>query len=352
MDEVRKAYGDLAAFARETDGLTVAARSLSVPRSAREQFYGLVGAVQRACAGAVLGEERLAHAERLAGMLAPSRDGLVAATNLALYKLPDMLERLVADPRGAAAEPAFGSVLDVLQAHFSQGDGADAVEDLIQGARPGLEAHFDLLTRCAYEQWAYIEVLRALKPTRFWGVGSSDTVEVHPYETDAVEVGAQVTSPERRMPEALFRTEDGRVFGVRTEAARELDFYGIKIVRRRDHSAAGDTANLMGHRALLLYRLPSVEAVAITADREKGTIVPPDLVCEVLAPDDMRVAAHLSPFVARINALRPRRPVQVLTYDTSGAFPDGMLEDPAVAPIELNEVGTDPARLATVAARL
>lgn len=342
---LREAYGRLQTFARDTAGVRVAPRSLSVAREVRPAFYGLVEEVQRACVLEAVGEAGLERARRVAALCAAARAGLVAATNLSTYKLPDLLEHLLADPAGAAAEPAFGLVLDALQ----QGVPADG---LAARAREGLGGPLDQLVRCAYEQWAYLGVVRALEPVRFWGVWSDDTVEVHAFATDAVEVGVQASSPEHRMPEAVFQTRDGRVFGMRTEAARELDFYGVKIVRRRDHSAAGNTANLLGHRALLLYRLPGVEAVGITADREKNTVVPPDLVCEVLTPAEMAVAAHVSAFVARINVLRARRPVQVLTYGEEGSFPEGMLDDPGVARVERTVVRCDEAALASVAAKL
>lgn len=377
-DELCDAYRELRAFAdgARGTGLVVSPRSLSVPRTLRPEFYALVEKVQRACARQVLGADGLGRLAATARMCAASRDALTAGANLALYKLPDMLERLVADPEAAAAEPAFGMVLDALQADlgsdggcaggrgeagdtgfsaagtFGVADADRAADALLARAAEGLPGACALLERCAYETWAYLGVVAALDPVRFWGVGSCDTVEVHPYETDALEVGAQVTSPERRMPESVFQTRDGRVFGMRVEAARELDFYGVKIVRRRDHSAAGNTANLMGHRALLLYGLRSVDAVGIVADREKNVVVPPDLICEVLAPSDMATPAHVSAFVARVNALRSRRPVQVLTCGEDGSFPDGMLDDPGVAAVERTVVACDPARLAAVAARL
>ena len=67
-------------------------------------------------------------------------------------------------------------------------------------------------------------------------------------------------------------------------------------------------------------------------------------------PREMATPAYVSTFVERINAVRSRRPVQVIALDApagAGAFepaefPAGMLDDPTVAPVEVHHA--DPAR--------
>ena len=130
----------------------------------------------------------------------------------------------------------------------------------------------------------------------------------------------------------MFETKDGRVFAMKNEAARELDYYGVKIERRRDSSAGGNTAGLVGHRVLLLYRLDAVEDVAVTVDRQKRVQTPIDLLVEVLEPNDMGYPAYVSRF-----------------FDESGEFPAGLLEDDSVAPIERRTVGFDEGKLADIA---
>ena len=57
-------------------------------------------------------------------------------------------------------------------------------------------------------------------------------------------------------------------------------------------------------------------------------------------------------FEKRIRTVRSRRPVQVLTWDENGAFPDGFLKDsPGVPPVfvERRIVGTDEGKLMEIA---
>ena len=89
--------------------------------------------------------------------------------------------------------------------------------------------------------------------------------------------------------------------------------------------------------------------MAVTVDRQKRVQTPIDLLVEVLEPNDMGYPAYVSRFVERVNAARSRRPVQVVTFDESGEFPAGLLEDDSVAPIERRTVGFDEGKLADIA---
>ena len=108
----------------------------------------------------------------------------------------------------------------------------------------------------------------------------------------------------------------------------------------------------MGHRVLLLYRLESVGDVGLICDRDQLLPLPSDLFCEVLAPRDLSTPAYVGTFVERINAVRSRRPVQVVTFDGEGDFPEGMLDDPTVAPVVRRVAGLDEGVLADIAHEL
>lgn len=340
----RDAYGRLRDYAAAHEGIRLAPRSLTVPPEARPGFYELVEQVQGGLAEAVLGSE----AERVreaARRCAAMRGRVLDRSGLAAFHLAPTLESLMSDADKTLAKPAFALVLDAV------GQGSSP-EELEAAARRALPPFCSSLFRNAYEAWAYLGVVAALEPTRFYATLSSDTEEVRAVRTDEVRAASQVTSPERRIPEAVFETADGRVFAMKSEAARELDYYGVRIERRRDSSAGGNTAGLMGHRVLLLYRLGSVDDVAVTVDRQKRVQTPIDLMCEVLEPHDMSYPAYVSAFVERINAARSRRPVQVITFDASGEFAPGLLDDEAVAPVRRRTVGFDEEKLADIAKTL
>lgn len=328
-----RAMTDLRAFVTSHEAVRVGAKSLSVPPELRDEFYGLVSCVQAALTEAVLGE-RMEQAHRVAALCEGVRRSIVDGSALRAFGLGASLEGFLADPAEALARPAFSLVLDNLQ-------GRTTDEAMEAAARRLIEDAFAALTRSAYEGWVYYGVVAALRPRRFWRVDSPDTVEMYPVETDEVHVGYQVTSPERRMPEAVFETADGRIFAMKSEAARELDYYGVKIERRRDSSAGGNTAGLLGHRVLLLHALDSVGSVQATVDRQKARQMPCELMVEVLCPRDMETPAYVSAFVERINAVRSRRPVQVVTFGEEGQFPEGMLDDPSVAPVCRRVAGCD-----------
>ena len=338
-------YGALCAFVQADGRIKATPSSLSVPADARPEFYRLVEGAQAALATQVLGE-RAAQVEKLARRCADVRRRLVEAAGLSAFNLAPTLEHLLADPLAALAKPAFSLVLDGLQ------NGRPA-EDVEGQAALTLPPFCDSLARSAYEAWAYYGIVaappsravlgRALSPTRW---------RCSPPKPTRCRWEARITSPERRMPEAVFQTADGRVFAMKSEAARELDYYGLRIVRRRDNSAGGNTAELMGHRVLLLYRLESVDDVGLICDRDQLLQLPSDLFCEVLAPRDLSTPAYVGTFVERINAVRSRRPVQVVTFDGEGDFPEGMLDDPTVAPVVRRVAGLDEGVLADIAHEL
>ncbi|MEE8716504.1 MAG: hypothetical protein SOI26_09370 [Coriobacteriales bacterium] len=360
LEGTAEALGDLLAFIDAHDGIEMSKRGVSVAREMREDFYGRVHEAQFALTREVLGDGTLDRAVMAARGCRRSVERMTRGTGLARFCLGDRVERFLDDPLASIAESALGPIVDALAVGVgapatatSRRESAVAVAEAASRDAAGrLANQAEQLIRCAYEGWAYYGIVAHLDPIRFYGVMSSDTVEVHPVETDRIDAGWQCPSPERRMPEAVFETRDGRVFAMKSEAARELDFYGIRIVRRRDQSASGNTAGLVCHRALLLYRLPYVQSVAVTTDREKLRITPTDMTVEVLRPDEMSVPAYVSAFVARCNAVPSRRPRQVITFDDGGGFPDGMLEDETVAPIERTVAGYDDAKLESIAGKL
>lgn len=339
-----EAYNALLAFVSGEPGISVTRTGLAVPASVRDRFYGLVAEVQRGLTEQALGE-RMDAAKRTASMCESVRGRLLSCSGLGELKLPATLEAFLADPVSALEKPSFCLVLDAVQ-------GACAFDELEARADAEIPMFCKTLERCAYELWAYLGIVLALEPKRFFAVYSPDTVEVHAVDTGSVVIGAQITSPERRMPEAVFETKDGRFFAMKTEAARELDYYGTRIERRRDTSAGGNTAELLGHRVLLLYRLAALDDVDVVADREKHKLVCPDLFCEMLQPAEMAYPTFVSAFVERINAVRSRHPVQVVCREAGGSFPDGMLEDENVAPIDCRVIGYDEAGLSCIAGLL
>lgn len=324
------------------DAIRIAPQSLTVARAERPAFYAMVENVQKLLSRHVLGGEGVDGMVRLARVAARARGRIVEGTNLEAFNLPATLENFLSEPERTVAKPLFSLVLDALQ------NGRTA-EELERSAQAALPPFVENLRRSAYEAWVYCTVVADLDPVRFYGVLSRDTVHVEVVDTGEVTVGSQITSPERRIPEAVFTTSDGRVFAMKTEAGHELDFYGSKITRRRDNSAGGNTVNLMGHRVLLLYRLGDVDEVGVVVDRDKLRATPVDLVCDVLEPADMATPAYVSLFVERIKSVRSRRPVQVVVRDGSGSFPDGMLDDPTVPRIEVRCVGDDASLLEPIA---
>ena len=90
----------------------------------------------------------------------------------------------------------------------------------------------------------------------------------------------------------------------------------------------------------------------LICDRDHLLQLPSDLFCEVLAPRDLSTPAYVGTFVERINAVRSRRPVQVVTFDGEGDFPEGMLDDPTVAPVVRRVAGFDESVLENIAHEL
>ena len=225
----RDDYRKLREFAAATEGIRLAPRSLTVPSEARGEFFGLVEQVQLVLARDVLGDEAK-RVREAASRCADVRKRMLASSGLGAFHLAPTLESLLADADKTLAKPAFALVLDAVQSGLDEG----ALEEAAKSALPPFAAS---MFRNAYEAWAYFGVVEALGPAKFYAVSSPDTEEVHAVPAEEVWASSQATSPERRIPEAVFETKDGRVFAMKNEAARELDYYGVKIERRRDSSA-------------------------------------------------------------------------------------------------------------------
>lgn len=297
---------ELRAWTTGHEAIAVAPGSLSVPAPLRDEFYERVDGVQRRLAEAVLAEGA-DEACAVARACAEVRDEVCRAAGLASLTLAAKLESFLEDPRAALAAPAFSPVLDALSGRLAE---AEAEQEAARALIRGRES----LVRNAYEAWAYYGVIAALRPRRFWAVASFDGDDVRAVETDEVVAGWQAASPDRRVPEAVFQTEDGRLFAMKSEAARELDYYGFSVTRGRDTSAGGNTRDLLGHRVLLVYEMRALDEVPVIVDRQKRIQRPCDLACTVLDPAQMRNPAYFGTFLARLRGLRSRRPVQVVPF--------------------------------------
>lgn len=315
--------------------------SLSIPQELRDEFYEHVLQVQleltECCVGA-----RFAEAERIADQCIKVRERLLETSGLEEFRFASTLENFLSDPLATLAKPSFDIVLDAVQSGMS-------VEEVEEKACAKLPAFYDMVYRCAYEAWAYYGVVLALKPKKFYAVLSPNTVDVHAVESSSIIIGSQITSPERRIPEAVFETEEGKVFAMKSELARELDFYGRKITRRRDFSAGGNTTDQNGHRVLLLYKLESIDKVALIADRDESFIRVNDLMCEVLLTEEMKQPYYAASFFDRIEVLRSKRPVQVITLDETAQFPEEILSHEALPSFEKRVVGKNEEELTKIA---
>lgn len=327
----KEALAELETFTAEHLDIVATTQSLVVPESLRATFYHLVAQAQNMLCAEVLGtsaEETIIAARRCARV----KRRLVEMSDLIDFRLASALETLISDPQAALAKPLFGMVLDVVQ-------GRSSVNQLLSDAQLVLPEHSKTLFRNAYEAWAYYGVVAALQPVRFFEVYSPDTVKTQAVSTGRVIVGSQITSPERRIPEAVFEAADGRFFAMKSEVARELDYYGSKITRRRDYSSGGNTADQIAHRVLLLYQIPNAEHVPIIADRDKQMVLACDLMCEVLSAQEIEQPSYVSQFVNRIATVRSQHPVQVLCFDDSGTFDPEMLEDERIPDIDRRTLG-------------
>ena len=198
----RDDYRKLREFAAATEGIRLAPRSLTVPSEARGEFFGLVEQVQLVLARDVLGDEAK-RVREAASRCADVRKRMLASSGLGAFHLAPTLESLLADADKTLAKPAFALVLDAVQSGLDEG----ALEEAAKSALPPFAAS---MFRNAYEAWAYFGVVEALGPAKFYAVSSPDTEEVHAVPAEEVWASSQATSPERRIPEAVFETKDHR----------------------------------------------------------------------------------------------------------------------------------------------
>ena len=340
----REASAGLTEYVRQNPEIRITPQSMRIPKPLREAFYGHIDAVTKALAANLAGV-RLEEIRRLAQRIEEVRQQLYAGSSLKRYRLPASVENLITDPERAVSAPLFELVMDSLQHHLEPEETEDRAEQLL---RPFLKD----LQRGAYEAWAYLNIVAAWKPVRFYGIVTSDFSRLTAAETDEVIMGHQMSSPDKRLPETVFETADGRTLAVKCEVGLELDYYGEKVSREKGYSSGGDTTDELSHRVLLVYRFPSPQEVALTADAEKAFVRPTELTCSFLLPSEMENEYLFSSFVRHIRTVRSLRPVQVLSFDDSGAFPSAYAEDPRVPKWERVTVGYDTEQLRKIASKL
>lgn len=339
-----EAYETLKAFVAAHEDIRITPQSLRVPKTFRETFYAQIDQTALALASHLAGE-RLRELTALAERLSRVRERICAGSTLKAYRLPASIENLIASPEKAVSQPLFSLMLDALQNSLPS-------EELEDRATQLLLPFVGDLQRCTYESWAYLSVIEAWRPVRFFGIVTTDFAHLTVAETDEVTMGYQYTSPDKRLPETVFETADGRAIAVKTEVGLELDYYGEKVSRDKGYSSGGNTVNELAHRVLLAYRFPSPGEVALLADAEKNFVRPTDLTCSFLLPREMENEYLFSSFVRHLRMVRSLRPVQVLSFDERGSFPAFTAEDPLVPPWERIAVGYDEERLREIASKL
>ena len=337
-------FAALKAFASSHDDIRVTPQSLRIPKLYRDEFYALVDKAALSLAGELAGE-RLAEITSLAEKLAEVRGRICSGSNLRAYRLPASLENLIVSPEKAVSQPLFSLMLDALQNSLSPAEVQDRAAQLILPAINDLQ-------RCAYEAWAYLGILEAWQPVRFYGIVTTDFSKLTVTETDEVTMGYQYTSPDKRLPETVFVTADGRTIAVKTEVGLELDYYGEKVSRDKGYSSGGNTVDELAHRVLLAYRFPSPQELGIIADAERNFVRPTDLMCSFVLPREMENKYLFSSFVRHLRMVRSLRPVQILSFDKRGSFPDGAEQDPLVPKWERTAVGYDEGMLREIASKL
>lgn len=337
----RRALHAVRAMIDESDEIVCTPERLAIPLSSREGFYRLVSEIQEGLVEEAIGAD-LARSEALAARCRAVKERIEGASGLSELALPAAVGRYIEDPRRALGKTLFCCVMDCLQA------GEDE-RALHRSACDALDRAHASLERYAYEFWTYFGIVAALDPVRFWLVESPDTVQTFATPAERVVVGHQVTSPERRIPDAVFETRSGQLFAFKNEPARELDFYGLRIRRRRDMSLGGNSADQLAHRVLMLYEVESIASIPLLADRDKLMVRPVDLMVEVLSKKEMAEPSFASHVASRYRSVPSRRPVCVVTLEEGASFPAGFEADPTLPACDLVFAGSDERRLEDIA---
>lgn len=340
----REAYASLTSYVGESRTIQISPTSLRIPKAEREDFYARVDGVVASLISCLAGE-RLRETEALAQQMEEIRQRICAAGGLKAWRLPASIENLIRSPERAASEPIFDLVLDTLQ-H------GRACEELEDRAGQILLPHLKDLQRCTYEAWAYLSIVEAWRPIRFYGVVTTDFRHLTVTETDEVTMGYQQSSPDKRIPETVFETANGKTVAIKTETGLEMDYYGEKVSREKGYSSGGNTVDELAHRVLLAYCFPNPQSVGFLADAEKAFVRPTDLTCTFLLPSEMENEYLCSSVVRHLNVIRSLRPVQVLSFDRNGALPDVAGPGPALPRWERTVVGYDREQLNQVADKL
>lgn len=339
-----KEYEALRGYIASNEAIKITSTSMRIPRELREEFYSRIDRVELSLAKELAGA-RLEEARELAEKLGTVRDRIVENSNLRAYRLPATVENLIKNPYAAAARPILSVVMDALQTGLEP-------EEIESRSAQLIFPFIKDVSRSAYELWCYLGIIDSWQPRTFYGIATADAVNFVITETDEAVVGSQFSHVERRLPETVVVTADGRTLALKTEVGMELYYYGRKHTKNSGYSSNGNTVDEVAHRALLAYEFQSPDKVDVLADAAKHFVRPASLICTFLMPYEMENNYQVSSFVERLRTVRSLRPVQVLTLDEAGQFPEGMTEDEKVPKLERTVVGYDSQKLHEIAAKI
>lgn len=340
-EEWIKRLDDLQNYVASHPEIVVTKSRLSIPKNYRSEFFDKVLQIQIRLSEKILGK-KIEEGLEVAKHCLHIRNQLLEMTGLKEFRLASQIESLLERPKETIAKPIFELTLDVIQQRIT------TKEMEVQAGRM-IDSFYRDLIRATYEAWAYYGIVAALEPVKFYDVYSLDTVKIQAVETDTIIIGSQIISPERRLPEAIFETKDGQIYAMKSEVARELDFYNQKMEKRRDSSSGGNTVDVIAHRVLLLYKLESINDIPLIANRDKLSILPNDLMCEFLLPEEIEQPSFFSLFYERINTMRSRQPMQILTFDEQGRIPAEFLKKDIAPSFEKKPIGLNERKLQDIA---
>lgn len=303
--DIQSRTDELLNFIAENDRVRIRRDLVSVPSDLRPAFYSKLDAlleelVDKQC------RDLLPEAQALGSRYQETASSLITKSNLQQIDLPHTLAAYLDNPKKAIATSMYPLVFDFLQGHLDR-------DGLVHTAHKSMQQHAETLFRCGYEFWVFFCMLNLLRPQGFFSVDFGADLEPVIQDSIVFEPGRQSPFPERRIPDTVVATGEGEYYALKFESVSEIAYYDVPITRRRDNTLGGHSQQIIGQRAMLVYRIASAEDIPTIANRDERAVSPPDIVIEVNTELDLAIPASRLALGNRALTLKPKHAYYVFT---------------------------------------
>ena len=297
----KREYEILKGYIASNAEIHISPHEISVPKGAREEFYGRFDEVRRAFVKIRQGILPF-DADALAKNYTESENRIYRVMSRRI-EMPLELSSFLHDPEEGMMRLVYSRLFELIQGKISEDDFERmAAGDIVKDATR--------LFRLGYAAWAALAIVLRLEPDEFFGVAIDGSGAPCAAEIDEINFGRQFHHPAKRVPEFLFHSKKlGRYVAFKMPLVREVDAYNVPAelpVQRLLRNRNGDSSSTLDCRMTFLSVLRDLNEIPVFADLHQRKVAGPDLAIVYLMERDLSDGEAIEEARNRVEILKPR----------------------------------------------